>query len=166
MKIKCLILTALILVISSIGFAQSKSEILTIAPDVIVKNLYAAQKAGSNPFSQTKKRTLVDKYFTKNLADLIWKDIVEADGEVGRLGFDPLYNAQDTKITLFKIGKPTYGEGNLKVADVLVTFKNMGKAEKILFRLEQNAGNIWKINDISYPSNDESNASLKGILSQ
>jgi len=165
MKTKCLILTALILAFTSIGFAQAKSKTLTTAPDVIVKNLYAAQKAGSDPFSQTKKRTLVDKYFTKNLADLIWKDIVEANGEVGRLGFDPLYNAQDTKITLFKIGKPKYGEGNLKVADVLVTFKNMGKAEKVLFRLEQNADNTWKISDIFYPSNDESSASLKGILS-
>lgn len=163
MKLKCLFLTVLILAFSSISFAQSKTK--AVAPDEIVKNLYAAQKAGSDPFSQTEKRTLVDKYFTKNLADLIWKDIVEANGEVGRLGFDPLYNAQDTEITLFKIGKPKYGEGNLKVADVPVTFKNMGKAEKVLFRLEQNADNIWKISDISYPSNDESSASLKGILS-
>jgi hypothetical protein len=136
------------------------------APDVIVKNLYAAQKnPQTSPFFQTKKRALVDKYFTKELADLLWKDVVGADG-VGNLDFDPLYNAQDTRITAFKIDKPDYGEGNRQVADVAVTFKNMGKAETILFRLEQNAAQIWKIGDIYYPQNEESNNSLKTILSR
>ena len=159
MRIKIVLLTALMSAFSSIGFAQSG-----IMPDVIVKNLYAAQKAGSSPFFQTKSRALVDRYFTKDFADLIWKDAVAAKGEVGAIGFDPLYNAQDTKITAFKIGKPMYGEGNLEVADVPVTFKNMGKDETVLFRLERNSQKIWKIGDIYYPSNPESSSSLKDIL--
>ncbi len=165
MKIKRLFLTVLFLTVaSSIGFAQSKTKAIT--PDVIVKNLYAAQKNPQNsPFFQTKKRALVDKYFTKALANLLWKDVIDADG-VGNLDFDPLYNAQDTRITAFQIGKPDYGEGNLKVADVPVKFKNMGKAETILFRLEQNAAKIWKISDIYYPSNSKSSASLKAVLSR
>jgi hypothetical protein len=134
-------------------------------PDAIVKDLYAAQKAGSSPFFQTKSRALVDKYFTKDFADLIWKDAVAAQGEVGAIGFDPLYNAQDTEITAFKIGKPMYGEGNLEVADVPVTFKNMGKDETVLFRLERNSQKIWKVGDIYYPSNPKSSSSLKDILS-
>lgn len=141
-------------------------ETAAIAPDAIVKDLYAAQKnPKTSPFFQTKKRALVDKYFTKELADLLWKDVKGADG-VGNLDFDPLYNAQDTRITAFKIGKPDYGEGNRKVADVAVTFKNMGKAETILFRLEQSDAKIWKIGDIYYPGNAESNDSLKAILSR
>lgn len=142
------------------------AAVTTAASDVIVKNLYAAQKnPQTSPFFQAKKRALVDKYFTKELAGLLWKDVVGADG-VGNLDFDPLYNAQDTRITAFKIGKPDYGEGNLEVADVAVTFKNMGKAETLLFRLEQNAAKIWKIGDIYYPGNKQSNDSLKAILSR
>ena len=52
MKIKIVLLTALFLALSLIGFARSKTE--AIAPNVIVKNLFAAQKAGSSPFFQTK----------------------------------------------------------------------------------------------------------------
>jgi hypothetical protein len=162
MKIKFVLLTALILVFSSIGFAQSKTKKIT--PDALVKNLYSAQKAGLSPFFQTKNRAVVDKYFTKDFADLIWQDAIKANGEVGAFEFDPLYNAQDTKITAFKIGKPMYGEGNLDVADVPVTFKNMGKDETVLFRVERNSRKIWKISDIYYPSNPESSSSLKDIL--
>lgn len=161
MKTKTILLTALLLVFSSVGFAQSG-----ITPDAVVKNLYAAQKADSSPFFQTKSRALVDKYFTKDFADLIWKDAVAAQGEVGAIGFDPLYNAQDTEITAFKIGKPMYGEGNLDVADVPVTFKNMGKDETVLFRLERNSQKIWKIGDIYYPSNPQSSSSLKDMLAE
>jgi hypothetical protein len=159
MRIKFVLLTTLLLALSSVGYAQSG-----ITPDAIVKGLYAAQKADSSPFFQTKSRALVDKYFTKDFADLIWKDAVSAQGEVGAIGFDPLYNAQDTEITGFKIGKPMYGEGNLDVADVPVTFKNMGKDETILFRLERNSRKVWKIGDIHYPSNPESSSSLKDML--
>jgi hypothetical protein len=164
MKTKIVLLTALLLSFSSIGFALSATKIIT--PDVVVKNLYAAQKADSSPFFQTKSRALVDKYFTKDFADLIWKDAVAAQGEVGAIDFDPLYNAQDTEITTFKIGKPMYGEGNLDVADVPVTFKNMGKDETVLFRLERNSQKVWKIGDIYYPSNPATSSSLKDILSK
>jgi hypothetical protein len=162
-RIKFVLLTTLCLAFSSIGFARSETQ--TITPDVVVKNLYAAQKAGSGPLFQTKDRALVDKYFTKDFADLIWKDAVAAKGEVGAIDFDPLYNAQDTEITAFKIGKPMYGEGNLEVADIPVTFRNMGKDETVLFHLERNSQKIWKIGDIYYPSNPESSSSLKDILS-
>jgi hypothetical protein len=160
MKIKCLFLTALILAVSSINFAQSKTTTAGVTPDAVVRSLYAAQKAGTDPFFQSKSRARVDKYFTKELADLIWNDSKHDAGEEGNIDFDPLSDSQDSKITQFKIGKPEYGEGNLKLADVPVTFKNFGKAQTILFRLEQ-TGKVWKISDISYPSK---NTSLKGIL--
>lgn len=159
MRIKIVLLITLLLALSSVGYAQPG-----IMPDAIVKDLYAAHKAESGPFFQTKSRALVDKYFTKEFADLIWKDAVAAQGEVGAIGFDPLYNAQDTEITGFKIGKPIYGEGNLDVADVPVTFKNMGQDETILFRLERNSQKIWRIGDIHYPSNPASSSSLKDML--
>jgi hypothetical protein len=159
MKIKSGLLVALFLGLSTIVSAQSKAK--TSTPDAVVKDLYAAHNADRGPFFQTKNRALVDKYFTKDFADLIWNDAVAAGGEVGALGFDPLYNAQDIRIVAFKIGKPMYGEGNLDVADVPVTFKNMGHAETILFRLERSAARVWKISDIYYPSSEAPNSSLK-----
>jgi hypothetical protein len=121
------------------------------APDTIVRNLYAAEKSGRGPFFQTKSRALVDKYFTKDFADLIWKDRVDAGNEASYIDFDPLHNAQDTKITAFKVGKPEPGEGNLKLADVAVTFKNFGAPRTILYRLLQQSDRSWKISDIFYP---------------
>jgi hypothetical protein len=162
MKFKFVLLTALFLAFSSIVFAQSKTK--TITPDVLVKNLYAAQKAGSGPFFQMKDRAVVDKYFTKDFADLIWQDSIRANGEIGAFEFDPLYYAQDTKITAFKIGKPEYGEGNLNIADVPVSFKNMGRDETVLFRLEQDSRKNWKISDIYYPH--PNGDKLKAILSR
>jgi hypothetical protein len=161
MKTKILLLTALILAICSAGFAQSKTKAktkTTLAPDAVVRNLYRAKS--SSPFFQRKSRALVDKYFTKDLADSIWREAPTADG-LGALDFDPLFHAQDVRITNFKIGKPEYGEGNRKAADVAVSFKNMGTAETILFRLEQDSRKIWKISNILYPS---TNDTLKDIL--
>lgn len=161
MRIKIVLSAALFLSLGLTGVAQSK-----ITPDVVVKNLYAAhENEKTSPFNQTKNRALADKYFTKDFADLIWKDQVAANGEVGAIGFDPLYNAQDRTITAFRIGRPRYGKGNLEIADVPVTFKNMGKADTVLFRLERDAGKVWKVSDINYPGNDAGYSSLKAILS-
>lgn len=141
------------------------SGVSAVAPDALVRSLYAVEKTGKGPLFQKKSRVLVDKYFNKELADLLWKDAVTSNDGVGALDFDPLHNAQDTQIALFKIGAPQYGEGNPDLADVPVTFKNMGKAETILFRLERKNSKVWKISDIFYPSNDEATSSLIKILS-
>ena len=164
MKTKIVFFVFLFGLFSSIGFAQKR----TPAPDVVVRNLYAARKHRStDPFFQTKNRVLLYAFFAKELADLIWNDAVSSarNNEVGKLDGDPLYNAQDMKITAFRIKPPTYGEGNLDLADVPVTFKNFGKEETILFRLERNPRRVWKITDIFYPRNDESGSSLTRILS-
>lgn len=163
MKIKSALLAALLVGLSTIVSAQRATR--TTTPDVVVRNLYAAHRAGRSPFFQTKSRALVDRYFTSNVAESIWKDAVTSNGEVGALGFDPLYNAQDVRIVAFKIGRPMYGEGNFDVADVPVTFKNMGKAETILFRLERDARRVWKVSNIYYPSNQAPSSSLVDILS-
>ena len=156
MKIKIVLPTAILLAFSSIGFAQSKTK--AVAPNVIVKNLYAAQKAGSGPFFQTKSRALVDKYFAKNLADLIWKDAVAAKGEVGAIDFDPLYGSQDPQITDFTImetgwgGDSKYGPDDEAV--VQVTFKDSGKERMVSFQFKQGKDKNWKIYDVHYRSAD------------
>lgn len=141
--------------------ADPKTPIAAIAPDMVVKNLYAAQKVtAAAPFFQTVNRAAVNRYFTKDFADLIWKDAITAKGEVGAFDFDPLYHAQDTKITAFTIGKPEF-DANSEVANVLVSFKNMNKSETVKFLLKQDAAKTWKIMDIVYRNGDM----LKGILS-
>ena len=154
----------LLLSFTPLAVAQSRAS---VSPDTVVRNLYAARKrTATDPFFQTKSRARLDRYFTKEIGDLIWKDAVTSARakEVGALDGDPLYNAQDMKITAFRIKPPQYGEGNLNLADVPVTFRNFGKEETILFRLEKDRLGVWKITDIFYPGNEDSASSLKKIL--
>ncbi len=125
---------------------ETKTELPTVAPDALVADLYKQHDAEKSPFFQTKSRTLIDKYFARNLADLIWTDAKTSDGEVGALGADPLYNAQDTEIKKFAVGKADIRD---KAASVPVTFENFGKKEKFIFALVQENGS-WKITDINY----------------
>jgi hypothetical protein len=163
-KPKIALIATLFFAVGFIGPAQSQGQ---VAPQTVVRNLYAAQKRrATDPFFQAKSRARLDKFFAKELADLIWNDAVLSarNKEVGKLGSDPLYNAQDMKITGFRIKRPMVGEGNLDLVDVPVTFKNFGKEQTILFRLERNKRRAWKITDIFYPDNEDSASSLSKIL--
>jgi len=116
------------------------------APDALIKNLYWQHDHKHSPFFQTRSRALLDKYFEKSLADLIWKDAVTSKGEVGVIDGDPLYNAQDMEIKKFAIGKPKYEDTKAKVE---VSFENFGKKETLVFLLV-NGKSGWKIHDIDY----------------
>src|SRR5574341_1939230 len=164
MRIRFGLLILFLLLASSVTFPQKAGR---ATPDVIVRKLYAARKRpATDRFFQTKSRARLHKYFTNELADLIWKDAVASakSNEVGALDGDPLYNAQDMKITDFRIKPSQHGAGNLNLADVPVTFKNFGKEATILFRVERENG-VWKISDIVYPGNPDDASSLKKILS-
>ena len=167
MKFKSLIFIAILMASVSIGFAQGKAT-KPANPKVIIKNLYKAQKAGTGPFFQTKGRAVIDKYFTKDLADLIWKDAKEANGEVGKLDFDPLFGVQDNTHTDFVIMDTGWGGdakfGPATEAVVQVTFKLSGKETMVSFRFRQQKNKLWKIYDIRYPG-DGDDRFLKAILS-
>lgn len=140
----------------------------TIQPDQLVKNLYEAHKADASPFFQTQNRALVDKYFTKNLADLIWQDAVGANGEDGAIDFDPLYGSQDPQISDFTIMETGWG-GDKKFgpedeAVVQVTFKDSGKERMISYQFKQSEDKSWKIYDIHY-RNDGEEVKLAEVLS-
>ena len=127
------------------------SGALPTAPDALVADLYKQHDAHKSPFFQSKNRALVDKYFTKATADLIWKDATRKNqNEVGVLDGDPLYNAQDTDIKNFKVGAADIKDDK---ATVIVTFDNFGQKQKLRFLLVQEKGaheKGWKINDIDY----------------
>lgn len=141
---------------SHAGVNTPAASTIAVDPHVIIRNLYAAQKAGTGPFLQTKDRAVVDKYFRKDLADLIWKDAVAAHGEVGAIDFDPLYGSQDPHITAFKIMETGWG-GDSKYgppdeAVVQVTFKDSGKERMVSYQFKQGKDKHWKIYDIHYRS--------------
>jgi hypothetical protein len=115
-------------------------------PEALVTELYKAHDAEKSPFFQAEDRALVDHYFTKELAELMWKDLKASKGEVGVLDFDPLYNAQDTEIKNFVIGKANVGGGK---ATVVVSFVNFEEKTRITFKLVQQ-DEAWKISDIQY----------------
>jgi hypothetical protein len=128
------------------GGAQSQ----TAAAEALVADLYKQHDAKKSPFFQTKSRALVDKYFTKSTADLIWKDATSSKGEVGALDGDPLYAAQDLEIKNFAVGRADVKGDN---ATVPVTFTNFGDKRTVTFLLKM-VDSAWKIDDIKWPEGD------------
>ncbi len=125
-------------------FGQAGS--LRLSPNALVADLYRVHDHKHSPFFQTRNRALLDKYFEKSLADLIWKDAVSSKGEVGAIEADPLYDAQDVKTRKFAIGKAIFADGKAKVN---VTFTNYDQPMKFVFILV-NGRSGWRISDIEY----------------
>jgi hypothetical protein len=136
--------------------AYGQASAKRLSPNALVTDLYRQHDRKRSPFFQTRSRALVDKYFEKSLAALIWKDAVTSKGEVGALDGDPLYDAQDMEIKKFAIGKPSYENGQAKVN---VTFENFGKPKSFMFILV-NGRSGWRINNIEYGEG----RSLRGYL--
>ncbi len=128
--------------------ATAESQAAAIA--ALVADLYKQHDAKKSPFFQTKNRQLVDKYFTKPFADLIWKDANNSSGEVGAIDGDPLYNAQDMEIKGFAIGKAVVNGNDAKLP---VTFTNFGEKKTINYSLKLE-NNAWKIDNIFYSDAD------------
>jgi hypothetical protein len=143
MKKSVLIFAAVILSGVAVTAAQTSRA---ASPDALVRDLYRVHNQKHSPFFQTRSRALLYKYFEKSLADLIWKDAVTSKGEVGVIDGDPLYDAQDMKITHFAIGRPRY-EADRALVDA--TFENLGQKKTITFvEVKGSAG--WRIRDILY----------------
>ena len=134
------LLTCLIL-----ALVTNCSAVSQLPPDKVVANLYQ-QHAKRSPFFQTKNRALLDTYFTKKLADLLWKDALSSQNEVGALEGDPLYNAQDMAIKKLVI-HPAKIQGSK--ASVEATFENFSKKQVVVFLLRQEPIG-WKVENIKY----------------
>lgn len=152
-----LLLISLLLGTTISSAAPQRSDFASrTSPDALVAALYKQNDSGRSPFFQTGNRALLDKYFVRNLADMIWKDALNSRGEVGAIDGDPLYDAQEMEIRRFSIHRPNYENGK---AQVTVSFENFGRKQEIIFSLVS-ANTGWKIEDIKY--ND--GTSLAGIL--
>ena len=150
-----LVIGMAIAIAGSSAIGQRRSRAITqISPQQLVADLYRQHKTRS-PFFQHQNRSLLDRYFDKDLADLIW-NIPDSPGEVGPLDGDPLYNAQDMEIRNFVIQKAMVTDG---MATVLVTFTNIGKKQEVKFLLTSRQS-AWKIINIKYDDGTD----LIGIL--
>ena len=159
MKTSKLILVVVLMFAASAFSAaagQGSKSIKGMSPGSLVADLYRQHKRRS-PFFQTRSRAPLDKYFTKELADLLWQDARSSGGEVGALDGDPLFNAQDMEIKSFSIGE---GTGGPRMMEVPVTFENFGEKHRITFQLFSGGGPGWKIGNIAY----DDGASLLEIL--
>lgn len=142
--IKVMFLAAILVAGASIS-SQAQRQSRQMSPEQLVRDLYRQHKQRS-PFFQIRSRTLLDRYFTRNLTDLLWQDARSSGDEVGALDGDPLFNAQDMEITNFSIQKANISAGT---ANVPVSFENFGAKHTITFRLfSQRTG--WKISDLIY----------------
>jgi hypothetical protein len=119
----------------------------------LVAQLYQAHRSKHDPLDETQ---LLGRYFDNALLKLYLKDKREANGEVGRLDGDPLYNAQDMEIKDFSISAPEMAGGETRV---MVHFKNIGKPTRLIYVLSQTPDG-WRISDIRY----DDGSSLKKIL--
>jgi hypothetical protein len=152
--IKAILIVAVTLAGTSF-LAKAQQVANSPAPRAVVISLYKQHKKRT-PFFQTKSRALLDKYFTRELANLIWNDARSSGDEVGALDGDPLFNAQEMKITNFSVGEGTLRD---QTAGVIVSFQNLGEKHQITFQLVQNRDG-WRIADIVY----DDGATLSGIF--
>lgn len=124
-----------------------KRKPVAASPDAVVRELYRVHRNGYGRVFEKRGRKNQLKFFDKNLAGLIWKDLTETpDDTVGNLDFDPLYNAQDTQITRLRVGAPVVDGEKVTVP---VSFNNYGKTNNLKFMMV-NEGGVWKIANIDY----------------
>jgi hypothetical protein len=145
-SIKLILVIAVVMLPGLSGSAaQGRKSIKQMSPREVVADLYRQHKQRS-PFFQRRSRALLDKYFARELANLLWQDAHSSGDEVGALDGDPLFNAQDMDIKNFSIQE---GIGGPRMVVVPVSFENLGQKHEIKFRLFSGGG-TWRIANIEY----------------
>ena len=122
----------------------------TDEPETFLKDLYKTHDKNNGAIVQGNDRAILDKYFDKNLADLIWKDMTTNRDGVGVIDFDIFYNAQDAEIKNLSVGDAKISGGK---AVVDVSFDNFGKKNLISYYLTKEKSS-WKISNINYGTNE------------
>lgn len=118
------------------------------AADRLVRALYFEHNKKENPLRESKDRALIEQFFTKPTAELIWNDAQRNGGKVNRTKTNLLFNAPDPMIKKTWVEPAAVGGSK---AVVYVTFLNNNKPEGIRVELSQIASR-WRISDIIYPN--------------
>ena len=117
------------------------------AADRLVRALYFEHNKKENPFQEKKDRTLVDQFFAKPTADLIWSDALKSPGKVNRSKINLLFNTPNVAVKKTWVLPAIVGGSR---AIVYVTFENKGKAEEVKIDMQQ-IGGRWRITEMVYP---------------
>ena len=117
------------------------------AADRLVRALYFEHGKKENPLLETKNRTLIDQFFAKSTADLIWQTASASPGKLKRTQNNPLFNAPNESIRKTWV-LPAVIAGSRAV--VYVTFEQDAVPREIRIDMQQVTGR-WRITDIHYP---------------
>lgn len=117
------------------------------AADRLIRALYFEHNKTDNPMRETKDRALVDQFFAKPTADLIWTDAQKKPGKVNRSKINLLYNLPDSDLKKTWVLPSVIGGTK---AIVYVTFENKAKPEEVRIDMQQ-VGGRWRITEIQYP---------------
>ena len=150
-----LIKACVLVFFAALFFTFAGNSAAAQTPDAVIKELYRVHNqqindfdAGKNNVVQiVKSRVLLNKFFDKNLAGLIWKDTsTSRDGYMGVIDFDLFYDTTDPMIKNLSIGQAKI-QGSK--ATVPVSFTNDGRKYKVTYLMVKQNG-AWKIADIKY----------------
>jgi hypothetical protein len=114
--------------------AQSQAD-----PVAFVQGLYRGYEPGRKPLQLEKQP------FSLRMRKLFAADAVYAQGEVGRLDFDPIVNAQDWKLSGLKVTLVSKSDDVGAIVDA--AFNDLGSKERIRFTLVRENGK-WVIDEI------------------
>ena len=142
---RLIVLVATLALVAGLASAQPGSSSLETGKEFVAQ-LYKEHSGKSDPLQYPASKKLLPNYFYKPLLDLYLKDQEDSKGEVGKIDFDPLYDAQDVEISNFNLVVLPNKKGSGYLA---ARFKNMGVDQEIIFALEQTKMG-WRIADIQY----------------
>src|SRR6266853_1854149 len=154
---RLIILVAILALLAGFASAQLGSSNLDTGKELVAQ-LYKEHSGKSDPLQYPVSKKLLPNYFYKPLLDLYLKDQEDSKGEVGKIDFDPLYDAQDFKISDFNLVVLPDKKGS---GYVVARFKNMGVDQEIIFELRRTKMG-WRIADIQYKDGRSLRKILKG----
>src|SRR5205823_6162299 len=139
-----IVLAAILALVAEFASAQPGSSNLDTGKELVAQ-LYKEHSGKSDPLQYPASKKRLPSYFYKPLVDLYLKGQEASKGEVGKIDFDPLYDAQDFEISNFKL-VVLPNKGSTYVA---ARFKNIGVDQEIIFALQRTKMG-WRISDIQY----------------
>jgi ABC-type transporter MlaC component len=149
-----LIKACVLVLFAALFFTFASNSAAAQTPDAVIKELYRVHNqqmkdfdAGKNNVVQiAKSRVLLNKFFDKNLAGLIWKDVNTPRDTMGVIDFDLFYNTQDDFT-----GKMSVGQAKVQGAKAAVPVAlNWGTRKETITYLMVKQNGAWKIADIKY----------------
>ncbi len=117
------------------------------SPQDLMRELYRVHDQGNGPLLDPTASEQRRVFFTESLAAALDQELNRPDPEeLGKLDFDPLYNAQDFEVADldFAVAKVS---GNETFA--IARFSSFGEPVEIVYRVVQD-GRGWRIDDIDY----------------